>query len=148
MIEFLGFELPEDYMENLKTLEIKRFEHESDQANRSCQFYEGDFIGFGLECPNLNNEPFKSRINAGTYYANKVKSDERGEFWLLEDANGRDGIILNHIANTVLNVEGCVGFGLCLDTLFTERAITFSAKACKEFMKLTDGETRLRVIIT
>ena len=62
--EFIGIEIKEDKVEEIKNiLEIKRFEHESEQANRSVQFLNGSFFGFGLECPNLNNVPFKSRID-------------------------------------------------------------------------------------
>ena len=90
---------------------IKRFEHDSDKANRGVVFLGGDFFGFSLERPNLNNKPFKSRINAGEYIARKVHTEERGWFWLLDDANGRTEIILFHPGSTMDKFAGCIGLG-------------------------------------
>jgi len=136
-------------------LEIKRFEHESDQANRSVQFLNESFFGFGLECPNLNNAPFKSRVNAGEYIARKVYTPKRGWFWLLDNANGRTEIILNHLGATLINIitgrknfKGCIGLGAELDNLRGQRSISETEWTCKQFMDATKDFKIMKVIIT
>ena len=156
MLEFCGIEIKEDKVEEIKNiLEIKRFERESDQANRSVQLLNGSFFGFGLECPNLNNTPFKSRIDTGEYIARKVYTPKRGWFWLLDDANGRTEIILNHPGSTLINIstgkqnfKGCIGLGAEIDNMPGQRAISETEWMCKQFMEATKGFDIMRVVIT
>ena len=136
-------------MEKIKNiLEIKRFEHDTDQANRGVQFLNGDFFGFSLECPNQCNAPFVSRVNPGEYIARRVYTAERGHFWLLDDANGRTEIILNHSGSLLKDFEGCIGLGAELDNINGERAISSTKYMCKLFMTFTANFDIMKVIIT
>lgn len=129
-------------------LEIKRFEHDTDKANRGVVFLNGNFFGFSLELPNLNNKPFVSRINPGEYIAGKVHSEKRGWFWLLEDANGRTAIILFHSGSLMKDFKGCIGLGAEIGNISGERAIFETKWMCEQFMKETELFDVMKVIIT
>lgn len=146
MLEFCGIEIKEGDVDAL--VEIKRFEHDSDRANRGIVFLNGDFFGFSLECPNLDNLPFYSRVNAGEYTARKVHSEKRGYFWLLDNANDRTEIILFHMGNTVASFNGCIGLGAEIGKINEQRAIFETKLMCKQFMKETKAFSTLNVIIT
>lgn len=129
-------------------VEIKRFEQEDDVANRGIVFLNGEFFGFSIERPNLDNKPFLSRINTGKYKANRVYSQSRGNFWLLEDANERTEIILFHPGSTMDKFAGCIGLGAEIGKIKGQRAIFETRWMCEQFMKATESFNVVRVIIT
>lgn len=129
-------------------VEIKRFEHDANKANRGVQFLNGDFFGFSLECPNLDNAPSLSRINAGEYTARKVFTSKRGRFWLLDDANDRTEIILSHPGSLKKDFKGCTGLGAEIGKIGKERAIFETRWMCEQFMKATHLYDVMKVIIT
>lgn len=129
-------------------VEIKRFEHDKDKANRGIVFLGGDFFGFSLECPNLHNLPFESRINAGEYTARKVNTIKRGDFWLLDNANDRTEIILFHPGSLVKDFKGCIGLGAEIGKINGERAIFETRLMCEQFMLETKEFDTLKVTIT
>jgi hypothetical protein len=129
-------------------VEIKRFEHDTNKANRGVVFLNKDFFGFSLERPNLNNMPYRSRINPGEYVARKVHTEERGDFWLLDDANGRTEIIMFHPGSLMEDFKGCIGLGAEVDLIFGKRAISETQFMCKRFMEETKNFSILRVLIT
>ena len=62
-----------------------------------------------LELPYLNNKVNVSCIKEGSYV---VESDDYGrhKYFKLLDVEGRSGIEI-HIANTVKDLQGCIGLG-------------------------------------
>jgi len=129
-------------------VEIKRFEHDSDKANRGIVFLNGDFFGFSLECGNIDNLPFYSRINAGEYVARKRSLRKHGDCWLLDDKNERTWIILFHTGNTRKDFQGCIGLGAEIGKINGERAIFETKLMCEQFMKETVEFDVMKVIIT
>jgi hypothetical protein len=131
-------------------VEIKRFEHDIEEATRGAVFLNGDYFGFSLERPKRNNLPFISRINTGEYTARKVYSKKRGWFWLLDDANGRTEIILFHPGSYMRNFKGCIGLGnrLWRNKRTGDRMILNTRKMCRDWMKATENFNVMKVIIT
>ena len=129
-------------------VEIKRFEHDAYKANRGVVFLNKEFFGFSLERPNKNNMPNLSRINAGPYTARKVNTKKRGNFWLLDDANGRTEIILFHPGSLMTDFEGCIGLGAEIGKINGERAIFETRLMCSQFLIETSDYDILKVIIT
>ncbi len=129
-------------------LEIFRFEHSTTQGNRGTQMLDGKFIGYSIECPNLDNIPFKSRIPEGNYIAKKQKSKNHGLCWFIQDVPGRTEIILNHKGNSARDFQGCIGLGFEPYHDFDgERGVTYTLQSCKTFMNLTKDVEALHVKI-
>ena len=130
-------------------VKIKRFEHEKNLPNRGNIFVNNKLFGYSIERSNLNNRPFVSRIQAGTYTAKKVFTEKRGWFWLLQDVPDRTGIILFHSGSYMEDFEGCIGNGKLLhETKMGRRMILQTRDNCKKFMKITKNINELTVIIS
>jgi len=129
-------------------IKIKRFEDDTDKANRGVIFIDNSFFGFSLERPNLDNKPFLSRINAGEYIAKKVHTEKRGWFWLLQDVPGRTEIILFHPGSYMKDFAGCIGCGWELGFYKNERMIIGTRNNCIKFMEKTEDFRELTVIIS
>lgn len=129
-------------------LDIYRMEHSKTKGNRGTQLLNGEFVGFSIELPDKNNEPFKSRIPAGNYVAKKKKSKKFGLCWWLQDVPGRTKIILNHKGNSARDFSGCIGLGeLPFDDFHGERGVTYTSGTCRKFMELTKDVEVLSVKI-
>lgn len=128
-------------------INIKRFEHDRDQANRGLMLIDGEFFGFTLECPNLHNYINDSRILAGTYIARRVTHGRYKGHWYLLNVVNRTGIILGHAGSYVSDFKGCIGMGDDLLYFNSERAIKNTKKHCKGFLTITENQDTLTVII-
>lgn len=135
-------------MNEVGLVEIKRFENDRDKATRGVVFLDSHFFGFSLELPELDNEPFVSRIKDGIHTARRVYSQSRGNFWLLDDAHNRTEIILFHPGSLAKAFKGCLGLGAEIGKIKGERAIFETRFMCEQFMKSTGEYKMLSVIIT
>jgi len=76
-------------------------------------FHEKRYICDTLELPWIENKPFISCIPEGKYALVYRKGDafKVKEGYLLEDVKDRQGILI-HVANSVNQLEGCIGVGV------------------------------------
>ncbi len=130
-------------------LDIYRLEHSQTEGNRGVQMLNGKFVGFSIELPDKDNQPFKSRIPAGNYIAKKKKSKKFNRIcWYIQDVPGRTKIILNHKGNSARDFSGCIGLGSePYGDFHGERGVTYTSGTCSKFMELTKDVEVLSVKI-
>ena len=116
-----------------------------------------NFICFTVEDPWNNNESSKSCIPEGDYQAKRTSRPKHGNtFVLINEELGiaeypklgmRDSCLI-HVANTTLDVEGCIGLGETLGCLGSNWAILNSTGMVKKFMMYMEGtdEFQLRIV--
>lgn len=63
-----------------------------------------------VELPWCDNEIDKSCVPIGTYTCTIYQSPRHGQVWMLQDVPGRSNCEI-HAANTILDLEGCIGVG-------------------------------------
>jgi len=99
------------------------------------KIYIGDKSWYTVERPDRGNEPSISCIQEGCYGL-MMDHYNRGGYDAFEilGVPGRTEIKI-HIANTMEDVQGCVGVGLDLGYIKDRWAITSSTIAFREFMK-------------
>jgi len=95
---------------------------------------------YTIERPWVNNEPFKSCIPEGLYTCNGEAYYNKGGYKAIEveDVPGRSNILF-HKANTMTDVEGCIGVGLSLGIVNNQWAVTSSMVAFSRLMDEFDG---------
>ena len=117
-------------------------------------------VGYGVEQPWRNNQPFISCISAGEYELHRFKrkngddalvfiNEEMGVTeW--KESHSKRYTCLIHIANWPHNVEGCLGPGddfVCNSMERTEPMVTHSALTMDRLLRLYDKyEIRKAVI--
>lgn len=121
-----------------------------------------EFRAETVEDPWNDNQPFKSCIPDGTYIAKRTTRPKHGECWVLINPNlgitewptpGMRDSCLIHIANSMKDVEGCIGLGNRRGVLRYPGdpkdywAVLESGGAIKRFMDATRGEAELRITI-
>lgn len=89
---------------------------------------------YSLELPDNNNQPFTSRINAGSYNTQRWTSPTHGEVLRLDDANGHTDILW-HPGNVAGETEGCLLPG----TEQTENSVLNSVAAMNRLINYVDG---------
>ena len=115
-----------------------------------------NFTCYTVEDPWNNNEPNKSCIPEGVYQAKRTSRPKHGNTFVLinEDLKiaefpklGMRDSCLIHVANTIIDVEGCIGLGERLGCLGSNWAILDSTTAVKRFMNKMDQEQEFQLII-
>ena len=115
-----------------------------------------NFICKTIEDPWKNNEPNKSCIPEGVYLAKRTSRPKHGNTFVLinEDLKiaeypklGMRDSCLIHTANTILDVEGCIGLGEKLGCLGSQWAVLDSVSAVRRFMQFMDQEQEFQLTI-
>lgn len=70
----------------------------------------GDILCKTVELPWRDNETDKSCIPVGSYICDLYHSPRHGQVWMLRNVPGRTNCEI-HAANTILDLEGCIGVG-------------------------------------
>ena len=66
---------------------------------------------YSIENPWQNNTPFLSCIPEGNYRMVRVNSPKYGDhMWEISEVHDRTSILV-HVANTAVDVTGCIGLG-------------------------------------
>ena len=116
-----------------------------------------NFSSFTVEDPWKNNAPNKSCIPEGIYQAKRTSRPKHGNTFVLINEElkiaefpklGMRDSCLIHTANTIIDVEGCIGFGERLGCLGSNWAVLDSVSAIKRFMNLMDKEQEFKITIT
>lgn len=111
----------------------------------------GDFACYTVELPWEGNAPHVSCIPTGTYplrlrpspIVQRTSGHEQG--WEVCDVPGRKLIML-HVANTMDDLEGCIGVGKGLGFVAGKWAVTNSKTAFSELMRtLPPGEHAITI---
>lgn len=69
-----------------------------------------DDIYYTIECPWKNNEPFVSCVPVGKYKVKLGTFPKHGTKYEITGVPGRTAILF-HVANSVKDIQGCVGLG-------------------------------------
>ena len=93
-----------------------------------------------------NNEKGNSCIPIGTYRVQRGQFPKHGEAFEVQGVPGRSAILF-HVANTVADIEGCIGPGKRLGALGGVWAVLDSGVAYNEFMRAHDGKDVLTLRI-
>lgn len=93
-----------------------------------------------------NNEKGMSCIPVGTYRVQRGKFPKHGECFEVQGVPGRSAILF-HVANTIKDVEGCIGPGQELGTVGGLWAVLNSVAAYNDFMKAHAGQDVLTLRI-
>lgn len=107
-----------------------------------------------IELPWRGNQPRISCIPEGLYkltsrQSSVVNKTSRGRYksgWEVVAVEGRSYIMI-HIANTVGDIEGCIGVGLELGVVNNEWAVIRSAEAFDLFMREMDDYADCSLLI-
>lgn len=70
----------------------------------------GAHLCYTIERPWLKNKQKVSAIPCGAYVVKKRISPKYGHHWHIQDVPGRSYILI-HVANTMNDLEGCIGVG-------------------------------------
>jgi hypothetical protein len=130
------------------TLTIERFAYTPQGTFSKLTFPVGDFWCYTVERPWVNNTPNESCIPEGDYTIERSVY-HRGNYDCYEvlDVPGRT-LIKMHIANTMLDVLGCIGLGLALGFVNNLWAVTNSRLAFEKFMEEMGGKGTAQLSIT
>lgn len=119
--------------------------------------WEGpNFTAFSVEDPWKNNEQSKSCIPEGVYQAKRTSRPKHGNTFVLinEDLKiaefpklGMRDSCLIHTANTILDVEGCIGLGEKLGCLGSLWAVLDSTNTVQKFMQYMKDEQEFQLTI-
>ena len=102
---------------------------------------DGEFIGYAVEQPWRDNQPFKSCIPAGDYEVVEVESQKFGRTIALKnldlDVGAYQGeatryACLIHPANAATQLQGCIALGRGLGYIRSAWAVTDSATLTHE----------------
>ena len=109
-----------------------------------------------VEDPWKNNERGKSCIPEGVYLAKRTSRPKHGNTFVLINEEldiaeypkpGMRDSCLIHIANTTLDVEGCIGLGERLGCLGSNWAVLNSTNIVRQFMSLMEGIDEFQLTI-
>jgi len=134
---------------------LTRFAY-SDEMGTFGKLEGPNFSCYTVEDPWKNNEPNKSCIPEGVYQAKRTSRPKHGNtFVLINEALkiaefpklGMRYSCLIHTANTILDVEGCLGLGERLGCLGSLWAVLDSTTAVKRFMQMMDAEQEFQLTI-
>ena len=91
-----------------------------------------------LELPWLDNKPFISCIPSGNYICKRYHSDGHPNTFQIVDVPERSGILF-HIANTIKDLQGCIGVAEEFGVLKDKPAVLSSGRGFSEFMNKLHG---------
>ena len=92
-----------------------------------------------IERPWEHNASSCSCIPIGTYRVQRGQFPKHGECFEVQGVPGRSAILF-HVANTIDDIEGCIGPGERLGCLNSKWAVFDSGKAYKRFMDAHVGQ--------
>jgi len=104
------------------------------------------FESFTIEEVWNNNQPKISCIQTGVYVIKRGQFPKHGETFQVMNVPGRSAILF-HVANTILDIEGCIGPGERLGMVNNNWAVLDSKSAYTRFMRFLDdtNEAKLRI---
>lgn len=100
-----------------------------------------------LELPWKNNEPFVSCIPEGSYNCHRYTSEKWPNTFQVSNVSGRT-YILFHRANTIADLQGCIGIAEEFGVLRSKPAILSSGRGFNEFLELTKDINKFTLIIS
>lgn len=138
------------------TITLLRFANHPEVGTFGEVHVEGERF-FTVERPWLDNQPFKSCVPSGVYdvvtlpTTTPVPDSFDGKTWYLKGDTvgidkGRRTRIAIHIANTMDDLAGCIGFGLSLGVVKNKWAVLNSTSALVRLKQFLPEEFRLRII--
>lgn len=127
----------------MKTLILQR-QPSTDKGMLGELLRAGKHLCFTIERPWLHNQRNVSAIPAGEYLALKRFSIKFGKHWHLQDVPGRT-LILIHIANTMDDLEGCIGVGNAISEIRGLKAVLYSRDTMNRLRALLPDEFILDV---
>lgn len=122
-------------------IELRRVTLASDCPTYGVLLSQGLPLCLTLELPWKNNVVGISCIPAGIYRVTKFKSPSKGDVFLLHDVPDRSMIEI-HVANTVKDIQGCIGVGRS----FFNGGITTSRQTLEMLYDILPNECTLTVI--
>lgn len=93
-----------------------------------------------------NNERGKSCIPCGVYDLKRGQFPKHGNCFEVLGVPNRSAILI-HVANTIDDIEGCIGPGEALGTVNEKWAVVQSKKAYDRFMKYMSGTDAAKIRI-
>ncbi len=112
----------------------------SDESTIGRLLVNGEPLGRTLELPDRNNEPYISRIAAGTYPAVIRADGIKGWRVQLDGVPHRDSVQI-HVGNYARDVEGCILVGKAVKASGKECAVTESKAALQDIRNRLNAET-------
>ena len=107
--------------------------------------YNNRLICYSLELPDIDNQPFISRIPNGSYHAEIIFFKDKYHAIYIKDVPGRSDIVI-HIANRTEEIQGCIAPGTYIKFKKTgEKVIYKSSDALKKLVKTVQDDKHLIV---
>lgn len=116
----------------MRLIELKRVT-QSSEGTFGVLITGGRCIAVTIELPWKGNQKFVSSIPFGQYVCKRVESPKYGNTFQVMDVRGRTGILF-HIANTVDDLEGCIGVGTSFGILHDKCAVLMSKDGFETFL--------------
>lgn len=132
-------------MDALKIVTIKRTHHRYDGTFGPIDF-EGKPFGLTIELPWKDNEAEISCIPPGEYMCKRFSSPTHPDTFEVCNVPNRSGILF-HIANTVNDLQGCIGIGEQFEEKDGLTALIMSKAGFMQFLKLTEGLQVFKLVI-
>lgn len=132
----------------MHTLDIFRLLDEGQEFGTFSRWtLDGKPLGVGVERPWKNNSDNISCVPAGNYTATLYNSPTHGRVYQFNDVPERENIQI-HSANFARELKGCLAPGREI-AIFpgSEKGVTQSRDALKEFMARCEGDRTIEVII-
>lgn len=126
--------------------EIRRLE-QSEEGTLGVLLIEGRIFCYTLERPWMMNERNISCIPTGMYVCKRYHSQNHPNTFEVTDVHNRS-YILFHVANTINDLQGCIGLGEEVGYLMGQRAILNSTHAFNSFIDITSGFDEFTLKIT
>jgi hypothetical protein len=133
---------------------LKRFAYTPDGT--FGKIYIGDQSWFTVERPWVNNAPFISCIPEGEYKLQWYTSPKfgttlaviGGTVSLFPDSKSKRSAILVHPANTMDDLQGCIGLGTSRGVVRNKWAVVNSGSAVTQFQNALKGLNNVNFSVT
>lgn len=125
----------------MNKVKLERF-LETKQSTIGKIYINDKHFCYSLELPDKNNEPFISRIPAGTYQCLPYSSKKYPDVVELQNVENRSKILI-HAGNYPKDTQGCIILGY---TSYKKNYVGTSKKALKEFLKKTSLTFEIEII--
>ena len=108
---------------------------------------DGIYKAFTVEEVWRNNQKSKSCIPEGTYKCKRGQFPRHGNTFEVMNVPNRSAILF-HVANTIDDIEGCIGLGDKLGALGGMWAVQSSSGAMRRFFEHTKDTDEFTLVIT
>ena len=124
----------------MKRITVIRVNSRANSMNGTAGVMLDDGVPFAntIEDPWNDNKPFISCILPGFFKCVRYSSKKHPDTFLIKDTPGRD-LCLFHVANTIKDVEGCIGVGEEFGLIDGKLAVLGSGRGFAEFLQRTAG---------